>query len=74
MGYVGNVSDHKKFSQSSGRWTLVWHFPLWASYQVSRDSHCQVAQATLLKTPEDLKTGIPEIQQFCFVEQRGESK
>lgn len=40
------------------------HFPLWASYQVGRNSQCQVAQATLLKTPDDLKTGIPEIQQF----------
>lgn len=42
------------------------HFPLWASYQVGRNSQCQVAQATLLKTPDDLKTGIPEIQQFLF--------
>lgn len=35
----------------------VWHFPLSVSYRVSRNSQCQVAQATLLKTQEDLQRG-----------------
>ena len=47
---------------------IVWHFPLCVSYRVSRNSQCQVAQATLLKTQEGLKRGTPEIQQFCFVD------
>lgn len=45
---------------------IVWHFSSCVSYIA--EIQCQMLGATLLKTQEDLKIGIHEMQHNCFVD------
>lgn len=45
---------------------MVWHFSACVPYIA--EIQCQVLGATLLKTQEDLKIGIPAMQRICFVD------